>query len=81
MSSWQTIETAPKDGTRFLGAYRRFCGRGDPWMIFVMRGNRDKMRFDCVPRRSPKAHRQPTHWMPLPSPPSEPHIQLENANV
>ena len=58
---WQPIETAPKDGTPFLGC--------DPDYIFVAiwdRGNRvhltDTGRGFCYP----------THWMPLPPPPETP---------
>lgn len=63
MSEWQSMKTAPRDGTRVLvyggmkegGAYVDICqfyhGR---WTIEWMDG-----------------HEEPTHWQPLPSPPEQ----------
>ena len=63
---WQPIETAPKDGTHFLASEMKkypsyggcYCARWDS--TFSM--------FETIPGRNPV---QPTHWMPLPEPPTE----------
>jgi hypothetical protein len=66
MSEWQTIETAPKDGTSMLAVvdgYVRVIAWGKtshlPWIGWCIadRGIED---FDLC---------TPTHWMPMPSPP------------
>ena len=63
MSKWQPIETAPKDGTRFLAyeprhEYRYYeCWWEDDFRDWS--GWQDD--FDSEPK--------PTHWMPLPEPP------------
>lgn len=65
-SAWQPIETAPKDGTDFLG-YRD----GDIGICY--RVLRDDCEMWCFGGKSaaveyfPKF--RPTHWMPLPSSP------------
>jgi hypothetical protein len=66
MSDWQPIETAPRDGTEFLG-YRRG----------VIASAHRVQREDCEMWTfgpSSAAHElypghRPTHWMPLPDPP------------
>jgi hypothetical protein len=66
LSAWQPIETAPKDGTKFLG-YRRgevatsfYVPRDDCEMWSF--GN-ESGAFEHWPRV------RPTHWKPLPAPP------------
>lgn len=65
MSAWQLIETAPKDGTRFL-AYQ---------------GDREAPRYECWWHEDGFSHwdgwqdvwdsePEPTHWMPLPAAPA-----------
>ena len=64
MSKWQPIETAPKDGTRFLVYW---LGRVDiaRWNIeykdWQMSPNEDFLFGDD----------KITHWIPLPEPPQE----------
>lgn len=59
---WQPIETAPRDGTRILlfrEGWHVNCAVGYwriDWHEFAPVGG------ECFP--------QPTHWMPLPPPPS-----------
>lgn len=67
MSEWQPIETAPKDETvllfwpaSYVGAYvtgRRYRD-GGPW----------KTNIDGLIETA--GGRGPTHWMPLPTPPT-----------
>ncbi len=65
MAEWQTIDTAPKDGTLILGWNRRF--------------GRHIVYWGCQPHHNPHyfwiskiSHiDQPTHWMPLPGWPSD----------
>ena len=71
MGDWQPIETAPKDGTQVL-VFRRAAP------VKRMYG------IDC---RHPSQYggawvysrqrEQPTHWMPLPSPPGWPAAPLQ----
>jgi hypothetical protein len=66
---WREIETAPKDATVILGAFR---WSNVPQSIFF--GARDRkitgrniewrIAWDHTPTRE-----SPTHWMPLPEPP------------
>ena len=62
MTDWQPIETAPKDGTFLLLA----LDDGD----FPIVGGFDTEggKFSCA-RYGDAFYPQPTHWMPLPSPP------------
>lgn len=58
--AWRPIKSAPKDGTRIiLGSFpvayvRSSAWRGDGWWGWI-----DSSDYN-----------QPTHWMPLPAPPS-----------
>jgi hypothetical protein len=64
MSDWQSIETAPKDGTMVLLAWGTCSVASGFWWT--------------PDRFSPVGHwhigdtedRLPTHWMPLPDPPA-----------
>ena len=71
MSEWQPIESAPKDGTRFLATWDRaryLVTTEDP---VVVRWIADHWKG---PAFYPDAAGTPyhvTHWMPLPPPPGE----------
>lgn len=60
-SEWQPIETAPKDGSRFL-TYKRNKRVGDVYAIHKWVGK----KFQAV---GPSYNPSPTHWMPLPAAP------------
>lgn len=71
---WRDIETAPKDGTMLMLADMHGVGAGywkpakrrPYWcaVIYTSAGDWDDHREDFIMR--------PTHWMPLPPPPTEP---------
>jgi hypothetical protein len=73
---WQDIETAPKDGTTV-----------DLW-VQPCEDAPDEYKFDNPPRRAANCYyhdytwhgggrwpMEPTHWMPLPSPPKPSNSQ------
>lgn len=70
-SEWQPIETAPKDGTEFLGSTK--------FGVRIMRWDDCKYQKRAQPyfagsglnRPSWDRAYQPTHLMPLPDPPKE----------
>ena len=63
MSEWKTIDTAPRDGTEVLGAWRFMLG---DWCFQIVKWHQGAWvvtwDFDEV---------EPTHWMPLPKPPED----------
>ena len=75
MSNWQPISTAPKDGTRLMlygcefrrhwygtGYYfKGVPGDGEGWIAHS---------FLTQPHNDSSGTFQPSHWMPLPEPPS-----------
>lgn len=66
MSDWQPIETAPKDGTDFLAWLM-----GNTHMVIYFDASIDSL----YPWRATDSNScyhvdAPTHWMPLPEPPS-----------
>lgn len=61
-SEWRDIETAPRDGTVFLAFSQDLTGSGLPSFISTC-GWHDEAGF-CTDEL-----REPTHWMPPPSPP------------
>lgn len=66
--TWQLIDTAPKDGTKILGAHST--------SVFIVahttnpKARKAPWREDWEGGRLP--WNQPTHWMPLPDPPEAP---------
>jgi hypothetical protein len=56
MSKWQSIDTAPKDGTKVL-TWHPSCG-------IIINSRHPKQWWHSRP------HEQPHYWMPLPEPPT-----------
>ena len=65
---WQPIETAPKDGTKFM-AYHPLKIFGGGHSIQVMKWLKGQLVY-TLDHDSPTV--LPTHWMPLPEPPVTP---------
>lgn len=74
MENWQPIETAPKDGTRFL-AYQA------PFGISIVHrhdaggeARNPRHHYECWALDDRYGHPcKPTHWQPLPEPPAIEH--------
>lgn len=70
-AGWQPIETAPKDDSDFqaLGCHQDEDGHS--WSYYIINRHDVGGRYECwvVPPGRPI---NPTHWMPLPAPPSLP---------
>jgi hypothetical protein len=67
MNDWQTIETAPKDGTSILG------WNGEEMTVVSWFKNHlyEGLWSQSVPGTySQDTEWEPTHWMPLPEPPT-----------
>jgi hypothetical protein len=64
MSDWQSIETAPKNETDVLTF--------GPAGMIVARYDDDAWRIYNNGYEDATVRKQPTHWMPLPSPPEPP---------
>jgi hypothetical protein len=62
--SWQPIETAPKDGSCFLGV-QSFADGDAIYSVCLYYGGRFESADDGEDRR------QLTHWMTLPEPPRD----------
>lgn len=81
MSTWQPIETAPRDGTEILlcrsvdADGKRI--EGEHWGLFVQvaswwsgEGEDGEWVVYCSLSAEPRLHFEPTHWMPLPELPA-----------
>ncbi len=62
-SEWQPIETAPKDGRRVLVMWEYWSS--EPFVAYFKHG-----RWNGEVALSECSDDGPTHWMPLPSPPT-----------
>jgi hypothetical protein len=87
-TEWQPIATAPKDGTEIIGCHFTDWGGGTvssygPWTM-AFHGKKWRSSWDGVEviecmsdfgteYRSPDC--EPTHWQPLPFPPSPTPLQ------
>ena len=67
--AWQPIETAPKDGTNVLLINRKGNQAAGLWMNSLL-GVGWYLRGGNQPDTFFNDHHGPTHWMPLPPPPS-----------
>ena len=63
MPKWKSIETAPKDGTPILGYQRGW---------FINGGEINITTWNPIwgTWQIPSSDWRPTHWMPLPDPPT-----------
>ena len=67
MTEWQSIETAPKDGTRIL----TWCPKNDAIVLyydFIYDNNNEKQWFWKDTAEHMWGH-QPSHWIALPKAP------------
>lgn len=68
--SWQPIETAPRDGTGILGGwFRGVFNKEHPWRHQGVTFWRDGEWVN--PDEEERSFYEPTHWQPLPAPPSD----------
>jgi hypothetical protein len=72
VGQWMPIETAPKDGTRFLAYFNHMCVEAwysQAWEMFL--NSKSKVRNPI----------NPSHWMPLPAAPgSQPVVEQAEAS-
>lgn len=74
MSEWYPIETAPKDGTKFIA----IASDGVSGIVSIVHRHdpggeqrNPKHHYECwVTDFNSPCGLQPTHWMPLPAPPA-----------
>lgn len=71
MSAWQKIETAPQDGTEFLAWAPDAGGTEGYYGVAQWATQKDYIPQSVAGWFWPFAYR-PTHWMPLPEPPTRP---------
>ena len=88
MTQWQPIETAPRDGTRIILAKiipadeDREAGVwwvcGGRWQTeHILSGTGGKIRRQAQWTDGVDNLGEPTHWMPLPEPPTEEMAEAE----
>lgn len=70
MTEWQTIESAPKDGTKVLYAAGWDFGGKIEWELSVAWWQSDLETFTTNGGDSAESSGQ-DYWMPLPNPPRE----------
>ena len=71
---WRPIETAPKDGTWVLLGSNGTDSSSGTWVTqgyFYDEGWRGETTDDGAPGYCVLHDSQPTHWLPLPTPPKE----------
>jgi hypothetical protein len=69
MTSWQPIETAPKDGTPILA----YCQKEREWPFLIVEWSFGSwfVHGNEIYGESTGIDPKPTHWMPLPEPPND----------
>lgn len=70
MDKWQPIETAPKDGSMLLVYGRPFSDDGQGYAKAAHVAWWEDSD-ECWTPQSHAAWTEPTHWMPLPEPPTD----------
>ncbi|MEJ1172654.1 DUF551 domain-containing protein [Agrobacterium sp. CMT1] len=69
VAGWQPIETAPKDGSEILALWKRSQIQSNGYgVVWFEDGSWREFDYECLVS-------DPTHWMPLPSPPAAPSKQ------
>ncbi len=68
MTTWQPIETAPKDGRVILCIGHANIHHVEPMMYYASDPGQDNGCWGWLEGDTPM--KQPTHWMPLPAPPT-----------
>lgn len=71
MSEWQPIETAPKDGTTILAFYPSLTGYTARQDVAPIHWSEWGNGVWENATSGGKPSSLPTHWMPLPEPPTE----------
>lgn len=71
-SQWMPIETAPQDGTDVLVGY----DHASAWIVHIAWYEQKSLTWwsyvrNSITQESLEDDYQPTHWMPLPAPPSQ----------
>ena len=68
--SWQTIESAPKDGVPILGFWNYILD-GKSWTGYALTRWNDNCHEWTDIEDKDDYFSEPTHWMPLPEPPHD----------
>lgn len=77
LPEWQTIDTAPKDGTKILAWNSEYGARETKsetygeGSIGFSEGRTDRWWQWLEPKNNWSLKWSPTHWMPLPAPPNQ----------
>ena len=75
---WMPIETAPKDGTMLLLFTRERCANCPEQSVGVGTAYWHPNKFWCNGRLATgeytRMHHAPSHWQPLPQPPTPPSL-------
>lgn len=70
MMEWQPIETAPKDGSRFIAWTGYMTVSPVEWQEGGVISEEGFLLWWQDPAGGCLAEVRPTHWMPLPAPPT-----------